>query len=82
MPTDIGQQFDLYCRNHPGQVIDDRARASGDRLCSVCYLQAWNAGARQADAHWADDPTPRYTDEELMMHQIGRSKFGKELTDE
>ena len=74
--------FDLYCKNHPGRIIDDRSRDLNERMCTACYILAWNMGAAIADAHWADDPVLRYTDEELMMHARGQSKFGKELKDE
>lgn len=80
MPTDIGAQFDLHCRKHPERLIDDRARP--ERMCAECYIAAWNAGARYADKHWADDPPSRYSDEDLRMHAIGRSRFGKELKDD
>ena len=66
--TDVGTIFDLYCKNHPAQPIDDRARP--ELLCTTCYLQAWNAGAHQADAHWADERVTPYKDE---LNPDGRS---------
>lgn len=50
----MSHPFDLMCKNHPEREIDERGRA--DRFCSECYIKAWNAGARVADATWADDP--------------------------
>lgn len=31
----------------------------GDAFCEECFINAWNAGARFADAHWADQPHER-----------------------
>ena len=57
----MSHPFDLMCRNHPERVIDERGR--WDCFCTECYINAWNAGARQADATWADRPRTRYQDE-------------------
>ncbi len=41
------------CKNHPNRM---NVAPFPDRLCDECFAAAKNAGARQADAHWADDP--------------------------
>ena len=56
--------FDLFCKNHPERLIDPMGRP--DWLCRECYINAWNAGARQADAHWADNPQQRAENEKSV----------------
>ena len=46
----MSHPFDLMCVNHPERAIDERGRS--DRYCPECYINACNAGARWADAHW------------------------------
>ena len=51
-----------YCRRHPG--VEVTPYDMGDNFCLECFMRAWNAGARYADAHWADNPQQPYADEQ------------------
>lgn len=56
--------FDLNCKHHHERQIDDRARS--DRLCAECYIEAYNGGARKADAFWAENPAVHPGDEKSL----------------
>ena len=46
------------CVRHPDRPVTPFD--VGDKFCIECFTKAWNAGARWADAHWADAPKPSY----------------------
>ena len=52
----------MNCRRHPDRPVSPLDM--GDGFCTECFIRAWNQGAAWADAHWADEPSTRYQDEE------------------
>lgn len=66
----MSHPFDLMCKNHPDRKIDETF-GRADRLCNICVINAWNAGARAADAGWHRNPPPRQPEPSVDGRALG-----------
>jgi len=81
----------VNCVRHPDRPVSPLDL--GDRFCAECFYSAWNAGARWADAHWADQPheraegsnapheLDRYTQEGLDVVKAHRGEYKRKPGD-